>query len=79
MFFVGAEGKYWQHPHIVQVACSCSIDKVLGSFRLLGQDEVQKMIIDKEVVDVQCEMCGKQYSVDHHQIKALYQSIKKLH
>lgn len=79
MFFVGKEGKYWQHPHIVQVACSCSIDKVLGSFRLLGEDEVQKMIIDKEVVDVQCEMCGKQYRVDHNQIKDLYQDIKKLH
>lgn len=79
MFFVGKVGKYWQHPHHVQVACSCSVEKVLGSFKLLGEDEVQKMIIDKEVVDVQCEMCGKKYRVDHEQIKDLYQDIKKLH
>ncbi|MBY0384988.1 Hsp33 family molecular chaperone HslO [bacterium] len=79
LFFVGYEGNYWKHPHSVEISCSCSVDKVLGSFQLLGEEEIKKMIVDKEVVDVQCEMCGKRYRVDHNRIKELYQSLKKLH
>lgn len=79
LFFVGHDGNYWKHPHSVEISCSCSVDKVLGSFQLLGEEELKKMIVDQEVVDVQCEMCGKKYRVDHHRIKELYQSLKKLH
>jgi molecular chaperone Hsp33 len=79
LFFVGHDGNYWQHAHSVEISCSCSIDKVLGSFQLLGEEELKKMVVDKEVVDVQCEMCGKRYRVDHPRIKDLYQSLKKLH
>jgi molecular chaperone Hsp33 len=79
LFFVGQEGKYWKHPYTVQISCSCSVEKVLGSFKLLGEEELKKIIVDQEVIDVQCEMCGKKYRVDHHQIKDVYQDIKKFH
>lgn len=79
MFFVGHEGRYWAHPHEVQLSCSCSHDKVMGSLQLLGVEELQKMIAAQERVDVQCEMCGKRYCVDVEQVKSLYQSLKKLH
>lgn len=79
MFFVGQQGNYWVHPHEVAVSCSCSLDKVLGSFKLLGEDELKKMIADQEVTDVQCEMCGKKYRIDSTQVKAVYQDIKKFH
>lgn len=79
MFFVGVQGKHWLHPYDVQISCSCSLDKVLGSLKLLGEEELQKMIQEKETVDVQCEMCGKRYSVNHEHVKEVYQEIKKLH
>lgn len=79
MFFVGQEGNHWTHPHPVAISCSCSLEKVLGSFKLLGEEELKKMIADKEVTDVQCEMCGKKYRVDSAQVKLVYQDIKKFH
>lgn len=79
MFFVGQQGQFWKHPHSVQISCSCSLEKVLASFKLLGEEELQKMITDKEQIDVQCEMCGKKYRVDHTQVKNLYQDLKKFH
>ncbi len=79
MFFIGHEGRYWAHPHTVQIACSCSLDKVMGSLQLLGVEELQKMIAAQEPVDVQCEMCGKRYHVASEQVKSLYQTLKKLH
>jgi redox-regulated HSP33 family molecular chaperone len=45
----------------------------------LGEEELKKMIADKEVTDVQCEMCGKKYRVDSTQVKLVYQDIKKFH
>ncbi len=79
LFFVGHQGNYWQHPHTVEISCSCGVEKVLNSFQLLGEEELQKMISGEEVVNVQCEMCGKKYRVDHTQIKAIYRDMKKFH
>jgi molecular chaperone Hsp33 len=79
LFFVGQEGNHWKHPYVVQISCSCSVEKVLGSFKLLGEEELKKIILDQEVIDVQCEMCGKKYRIDHFQVKDVYQDIKKFH
>jgi molecular chaperone Hsp33 len=79
MFFLGVAGKYWVHPYDMQIACSCSIEKILNSFRLLGAEDLKDMLEKKEVVDVQCEMCGKKYKVDTPLIQDIYESVKGLH
>lgn len=79
MFFVGVSGKHWLHPHEVEIACSCSREKVMNSFKLLGEDDLKEMIEKKELVDVQCEMCGKRYKIDVPALKEIYQNLKGLH
>ncbi len=79
MFFVGISGKHWQHEHFVEIACSCSRDKVANSFKLLGAEELVTMMDKKEVVDVQCEMCGKKYKIDQETIRAIYQELRGFH
>lgn len=79
MFFVGVPGKIWLHPYDVQIACSCNMDKILNSIKLLGADDLQDMIKKNEVVDVQCDMCGRKYKVEPAQIQTVYQSLKGLH
>jgi molecular chaperone Hsp33 len=79
MFFLGVPGKTWSHPWDVQIACSCNVEKILNSFRLLGAEELKDMIDKKEVVDVQCEMCGKKYKIDPPLVQDIYESVKGLH
>jgi len=79
MFFVGMPGKFWEHPHSVEIACSCSKDKVAGSIKLLGAEEIQAMMDKQEVVDVQCQMCGKKYKIDQATIRTIYQELRGLH
>jgi molecular chaperone Hsp33 len=79
IFFVGVPGKHWEHPHSVEIACSCSKEKVMDSIKLLGADEVQSMIEKQETVDVQCEMCGKRYRIDQATVRTIYQELRGLH
>lgn len=79
IFFVGVAGKTWVHPYDMQIACSCNLAKILNSFSLLGEEELRDMISKKEIVDVQCEMCGKKYKVEPAQVQEVYESIKGLH
>lgn len=79
LFFVGVPGKIWQHPGLVQVVCSCSRNKVASSIQLLGAEEVKEMIVAADPVDVKCEMCGRNYTMDVQDLKDIYQSLRKLH
>lgn len=44
--------------------CSCSRIKVGGMLRLLGREEVESVLSEREKVDVNCEFCGQHYAFD---------------
>ena len=48
-------------PHF---ACSCSRSKVSAMLRMLGTAEVESILAERELVEVACEFCGKQYHFD---------------
>lgn len=79
LFFVGVEGKTWEHPFPMQISCSCSREKVTSSVKLLGADEVKDMIEKEETTIVKCEMCGRKYGLVTEDLKDIYQSLRKLH
>jgi len=44
--------------------CKCSRAKVANMLKMLGQDEVDSIIAEKENVEVNCDFCHKQYTFD---------------
>ncbi|KOP28194.1 molecular chaperone Hsp33 [Hapalosiphon sp. MRB220] len=47
--------------------CSCSFDRVLGALKMLGEAELQDMIIKDDGAEATCDFCGTVYqaSSDH--------------
>ncbi|MCP6762498.1 MAG: Hsp33 family molecular chaperone HslO [Fischerella sp. CENA71] len=47
--------------------CGCSFDRVLGALKMLGEDELQDMIIKDNGAEATCDFCGTVYqaSSDH--------------
>jgi molecular chaperone Hsp33 len=44
--------------------CSCTRERVTAMLRLLGREEVQSILAEREHVEVGCEFCGRQYVFD---------------
>jgi molecular chaperone Hsp33 len=44
--------------------CSCTRDRVTAMLRLLGREEVQSILTERDYVEVACEFCGRQYVFD---------------
>lgn len=78
-FFVGVPGKTWAHAHPSHLYCSCTFEKVLNSMKLLGEKDLQAMIKSEESTPVQCEMCGKGYTVSTKDLKGLLEEVRGLH
>ncbi len=54
-----------------QFVCDCSYDKVYGAIAGLGKDEIRD-ILDKEgFAHVNCQFCGKDYTIPENELKAL--------
>ncbi|ALD65924.1 Hsp33 family molecular chaperone HslO [Spiroplasma cantharicola] len=48
--------------------CTCNIEKVVSSVKLLGEKEIKKIIEEGELVEVVCDFCKKQYNVKPNEI-----------
>jgi molecular chaperone Hsp33 len=48
----------------VQFACRCSRQKVADVLRMLGEDEVNSILVEQGAVETGCEFCGKSYRFD---------------
>ncbi|QBQ07215.1 heat shock protein 33 [Spiroplasma gladiatoris] len=51
--------------------CTCNLEKVMNSIKMLGQDEIQKAYNEGEVVEVICDFCKKQYNIEANELKNL--------
>lgn len=47
-----------------QFHCSCSKIKVASMLKMLGTEEVESMLADREKIEVNCDFCNKQYVFD---------------
>jgi molecular chaperone Hsp33 len=61
---------FWQEPlHAFDrrrcgFACSCSRDKVAAMLRMLGREEVESILVERETVEVNCDFCNLAYRFD---------------
>jgi molecular chaperone Hsp33 len=59
-------------PMQIQFGCSCSVQKVAGVLRSLGQEDILKLIEERGVAEVKCEYCGQNYEFDRVDAAALF-------
>ena len=57
-----------------QFNCSCSKAKVGNMLRMLGQDEVNSILKERENIEVNCDFCNKHYAFDKIDATALFAS-----
>ena len=51
--------------------CGCSFDRVLGALKILGQDELQDMIVKDNGAEATCEFCGNVYQATQDDLAQL--------
>lgn len=63
---------FWQEPiaryepanPAPRFQCTCSRERVANTIRSLGQSEAERMIEEREGIQVNCDFCGQSYSFD---------------
>lgn len=56
----------------VAFRCACSRERVQNTLRMLGQDEMQSVLMEEGSVSVDCEFCRQHYEFDAVDIAALF-------
>ena len=51
-------------PQPVRWHCPCTRDRVANMLRMLGAEEIESILSEREHVDVACNFCGKPYQFD---------------
>jgi molecular chaperone Hsp33 len=51
--------------------CGCSFERVLGALKILGQDELQDMIVKDNGAEAICEFCGNVYQASQDDLAQL--------
>lgn len=73
---------FWECPIEVyespapRFECSCSLEKVASMLRMLGRGEVESILRDEGAIDVRCEFCAEQYSLDALVARGLFEAPK---
>ena len=51
-------------PRVIKFSCRCSRQKVADILRMLGEEEVKSIVVERGEVESCCEFCGKTYHFD---------------
>ncbi|MDB9372723.1 Hsp33 family molecular chaperone HslO [Nodularia sphaerocarpa] len=51
--------------------CGCSFDRVLGALKILGEEELQDMIVKDDGAEAICEFCGEVYQASSNHLAQL--------
>lgn len=68
--------KIFPHTQMVQFQCRCSIERVLGALKMLGQDELLDMIEKDDGAEATCDFCGEVYQTTSDQLRKLIDDLK---
>lgn len=61
------------HPtQSINFACSCSMERVLNALKLVGEAELQPLMVEQGRIETRCEFCGKGYEVSPAQFSDLF-------
>ena len=68
------------HPaQSISFACSCSMERVLNALKLVGEAELQPLIVEQGRIATRCEFCGKGYEVSPVQFSEIFRSVEASH
>lgn len=56
----------------VKFECSCSRKKIEKTLNLLGHEEMNAILQERETIDVDCDFCGKQYRFDKIDVENIF-------
>ncbi|MHC5828861.1 MAG: Hsp33 family molecular chaperone HslO, partial [Nostoc sp.] len=56
---------------MLRFQCGCSFDRVLGALKMLGEAELQDMIIKDDGAEATCDFCGSVYQASSDQLAQL--------
>ncbi len=68
--------KIFPQTQMVQFQCRCSIERVLGALKMLGQDELLDMIEKDDGAEATCDFCGEVYQATSDQLGKLIDDLK---
>jgi molecular chaperone Hsp33 len=63
-----------EHECPIKYTCKCTNERVERTLLLLGRAALAEMTLKGGPADVQCEFCGKKYTVAHTRLKELHDS-----
>jgi molecular chaperone Hsp33 len=66
----------FSETQMVRFHCGCSVDRVLGALRLLGQDELRDMIEKDEGAEATCHFCNEVYRANSDQLEQIIQDLQ---
>jgi molecular chaperone Hsp33 len=56
---------------ILRFHCGCSFDRMLGALKILGEAELQDMIVKDDGAEATCDFCGSVYQASSEQLAQL--------
>lgn len=59
-------------PQDIRWWCPCTRERVADMLRILGREEVESILSEREHIDVSCNFCGKPYQFDAVDCAALF-------
>jgi molecular chaperone Hsp33 len=69
---LGDMGLYiFPERQMLRFHCGCSFDRVLGALKILGEEELQDMIIKDNGAEAVCEFCGEVYQASSNDLSQL--------
>jgi len=59
-------------PHEVEFGCTCSLARSENAIQMLGKEEADAELNEKQAIVVTCEFCGKEYRFDRIDVESLF-------
>jgi molecular chaperone Hsp33 len=74
---LGDEGlQIFPETQMLHFHCGCSFDRVLGALKILGETELQDMIVKDEGAEATCHFCGEVYKANQQQLQQLIDELR---
>ncbi|HEY9699824.1 MAG TPA: Hsp33 family molecular chaperone HslO [Trichocoleus sp.] len=61
---------------MVRFHCGCSFDRMMGALKILGESELEDMIVKDEGAEATCHFCNEVYRANRHQLEQLLDELR---
>lgn len=65
------------HDFKLKYHCPCTQDRVYQALTILGEEDLQDLITKGEPADVECQICGRKYSVPSTEIQEIRDKLRR--